>query len=105
MITACQQKLINQAKELLITREHVSESQAHRLIQKRSMNLRISKLECATQIIARYNQPLGEDENTLTNRNRTKTFAQGDNHPLTSVFFNAKNNAENNEKNNAEESI
>lgn len=101
MIVAWQQKIINQAKELLITREHVSESQAHRLIQKRSMNLRISKLECATQIIARYNQPLGEDENTLTNRNRTKTFAQGDNHPLTSVFF----NAENNEKNNAEESI
>ena len=101
MIVAWQQKIINQAKELLITREHVSESQAHRLIQKRSMNLRISKLECATQIIARYNQPLGEDEDTLTNRNRTKTFAQGDNHPLTSVFFNAKNNAENN----AEESI
>ena len=101
MIVAWQQKIINQAKELLITREHVSESQAHRLIQKRSMNLRISKLECATQIIARNNQPLGEDENTLTNRNRTKTFAQGDNHPLTSVFF----NAENNEKNNAEESI
>lgn len=101
MIVAWQQKIINQAKELLITREHVSESQAHRLIQKRAMNLRISKLECATQIIARYNQPLGEDENTLTNRNRTKTFAQGDNHPLTSVFFNAKNNA----KNNAEESI
>lgn len=101
MIVAWQQKIINQAKELLITREHVSESQAHRLIQKRSMNLRISKLECATQIIARYNQPLGEDENTLTNRNRTKTFAQGDSHPLTSVFFNAKNNAENN----AEESI
>lgn len=101
MIVAWQQKIINQAKELLITREHVSEAQAHRLIQKRSMNLRISKLECATQIIARYNQPLGEDENTLTNRNRTKTFAQGDNHPLTSVFFNAENNA----KNNAEESI
>lgn len=101
MIVTWQQKIINQAKELLITREHVSESQAHRLIQKRSMNLRISKLECATQIIARYNQPLGEDENTLTNRNRTKTFAQGDSHPLTSVFFNAKNNAENN----AEESI
>ena len=101
MIVAWPQKIINQAKELLITQEHVSESQAHRLIQKRSMNLRISKLECATQIIARYNQPLGEDENTLTNRNRTKTFAQGDNHPLTSVFFNAKNNAENN----AEESI
>ena len=101
MIVAWQQKIINQAKELLITREHVSESQAHRLIHKRSMNLRISKLECATQIIVRYNQPLGEDENTLTNRNRTKTFAQGDNHPLTSVFFNAKNNA----KNNAEEAI
>ena len=59
MIVAWQQKIINQAKELLITREHVSEAQAHRLIQKRSMNLRISKLECATQIIARYNQPLG----------------------------------------------
>ena len=101
MIVAWPQKIINQAKELLITREHVSESQAHRLIQKRSMNLRISKLECAIQIIARYNQPLGEDENTLTNRNRTKTFAQGDSHPLTSVFFNAENNAENN----VEESI
>lgn len=61
MITACQQRLIDQAKELLITREHVSEPQAHRLIQKRSMDLRISKIECAMQIIARYNQPLGEE--------------------------------------------
>lgn len=94
MITACQQKLIDRAKELLITREHVSESQAHRLIQKRSMNLRISKIECATQIITRYNQPLGKETHSTIHEKRTKTFAQGDNHPLTSVFFNAENNVE-----------
>ena len=77
MIVAWQQKIINQAKELLIAREHVSESQAHRLIQKRSMNLRISKLECATQIIARYNQSLGEEENTLTNRIEQRRSPKG----------------------------
>ena len=72
MIVAQQKELVDQAKELLITRAHITEGQAHRFIQKRAMDLRISKVECATQIIARYNQLLERKKSE-----RAKAFAEG----------------------------
>lgn len=91
MVLVQDQNLINQAKRLLIIREKITESQAHRLIQKRSMNLRISKIECATQIIEKYNQPLGQVQK---GRKRSKTLVVGDNPPSKSVFFNTEKNTE-----------
>lgn len=55
MLTVMENRLVDQAKQLLILREHITENEAHRLIQKRAMNLRITKTECASEIIKRYN--------------------------------------------------
>lgn len=85
MAFAQDNSIIDKAKQLLIAKEHITENQAHRLILKRAMNLRISKTECANEIIEKYNQTLELEEPT---RKRTKTFAQGDNSPFGSVFFN-----------------
>ena len=86
MAVFMQNELINQAKEILITRAHVTEDQAHRFLQKRAMNLRISKVECATQIIERYNRSLGQEENQKNNKKRTKAFAPGENTPSSERF-------------------
>lgn len=47
-------KKVGQAKELLQHRQDMSEEEAHRYIQKVSMEQRISKLECAEKIIQEF---------------------------------------------------
>ena len=47
-------KIINNAKLLLIERRHISEDEAHRYLEKRAMDLRISKLKVAQEIIDDY---------------------------------------------------
>lgn len=47
-------RLINRAKWLLIEHLRMSEAQAHRHIEKQSMDLRVSKREVAQSIIADY---------------------------------------------------
>ena len=39
--------VVEQAKKLLIEREHIGENEAHRYIQKRAMDLRMTKRKCA----------------------------------------------------------
>lgn len=47
-------KIIDRAKFLLITCLNMSESQAHRYLEKQAMDLRISKLQVAKQVIQTY---------------------------------------------------
>lgn len=47
-------KLIDRAKLLLVTCLNMSESQAHRYIEKRAMDLRVSRVEVAKQVIQTY---------------------------------------------------
>lgn len=47
-------KLIDRAKFLLITCLNMNESQAHRYLEKQAMDLRISKLQVAKQVIKTY---------------------------------------------------
>lgn len=47
-------KIINRAKFLLISCLNMSETQAHRYLEKQAMNLRISKLQVAKQVIQTY---------------------------------------------------
>ena len=47
-------KVINRAKLLLMTHLNMSESQAHRYLEKQSMDLRVSKLKVAKQVIKTY---------------------------------------------------
>ncbi len=47
-------KVINRAKLLLITCLHMTEEQAHRYLEKQAMDLRISKLQIAKQVIKTY---------------------------------------------------
>jgi len=47
-------KVINRAKLLLVTHLNMSESQAHRYLEKQSMDLRTSKLKVAKQVIKTY---------------------------------------------------
>lgn len=47
-----EQKLIDDAKQLLIERNHLSEEEAHRYIQKSSMNSGTNMVEAAQMIIA-----------------------------------------------------
>ena len=47
-------KLVNRAKLLLVTCLNMSESQAHRYIEKRAMDLRVSRVEVAKQVIQTY---------------------------------------------------
>lgn len=51
--TAVQQALIQEAKELLMVRNHLSESQAHRYIQKKSMDTGKKMEETARMILER----------------------------------------------------
>lgn len=62
MIALQENNRIDQAKALLIARERITEAQAHRLIQKRAMDLRIGKTEYAIRIIARYDRSLERNE-------------------------------------------
>lgn len=45
---------VRMAKEILQTKKQMSEEDAHRYIQKTSMEQRISKLECAEKIIQQF---------------------------------------------------
>lgn len=47
-------KVINRAKLLLITCLNMTEEQAHRYLEKHAMDLRISKLQVAKQVISTY---------------------------------------------------
>lgn len=47
-------KLINRAKLLLVTCLNMSEQQAHRYLEKRAMDLRVSRVEVAKQVIQTY---------------------------------------------------
>ena len=47
-------KLVDRAKLLLVTCLNMSESQAHRYIEKRAMDLRVSRVEVAKQVIQTY---------------------------------------------------
>lgn len=47
-------KVINRAKFLLITCLNMSETQAHRYLEKQAMDLRVSKLQVAKQVIRTY---------------------------------------------------
>jgi response regulator NasT len=47
-------KVINRAKLQLITCLNMSEAQAHRYLEKQAMDLRISKLQVAKQVIQTY---------------------------------------------------
>ena len=47
-------RLIDRAKLLLVTCLNMSESQAHRYIEKQAMDLRISKAQVAVQVIQTY---------------------------------------------------
>ena len=47
-------KLIDRAKLLLVTCLNMTESQAHRYLEKRAMDLRVSRVEVAKQVIQTY---------------------------------------------------
>lgn len=47
-------KLIDRAKLLLVTCLNMSEAQAHRYLEKRAMDLRVSRAEVARQVIQTY---------------------------------------------------
>lgn len=47
-------KVINRAKLLLVTCLNMSEEQAHRYLEKQAMDLRVSKLQVAMQVIKTY---------------------------------------------------
>ena len=47
-------KVINNAKLLLIEHKHISEDEAHRYLEKRAMDLRVTKLKVAREIIDEY---------------------------------------------------
>ena len=50
-------RLVNRAKWVLIERLHMSESEAHRYIEKQAMNLRMSRKEVAENVIRTYRSP------------------------------------------------
>ena len=47
-------KVINRAKLLLVTCLNMTETQAHRYLEKQAMDLRTSKLHIAKQVIRTY---------------------------------------------------
>ena len=47
-------RLVNRAKWLLIERENMTEAEAHRYLEKRAMDLRVSRVEVAKQVIQTY---------------------------------------------------
>ena len=47
-------KVIDRAKLLLVTCLNMSEEQAHRYLEKQAMDLRLSRLEVAKQVIKTY---------------------------------------------------
>ena len=47
-------KLVDRAKLLLVTCLNMSEEQAHRYLEKQAMDLRVSRLEVAKQVIQTY---------------------------------------------------
>ncbi len=54
--SAADQELVERAKELLIQRKGLSEEEAHRLIQKRSMDTGSRMSQTARQILAEFGQ-------------------------------------------------
>lgn len=51
-----EKRLIERAKKVLMTCLNMSESEAHSFIQKQAMNLRISKLQMALEVLKMYEQ-------------------------------------------------
>ena len=49
-------KIIHHAKYLLMEKEHLKESQAHRMIEKQAMDKRCSKLVIAQRYIKKYEE-------------------------------------------------
>lgn len=47
-------KIINRAKQVLITRLSMSEPEAHRYIEKRAMDMRLTKRAVAESILKTY---------------------------------------------------
>ena len=47
-------KVLDRAKLLLVTCLNMSEEQAHRYLEKQAMDLRVSRLEVAKQVIQTY---------------------------------------------------
>lgn len=47
-------KIINRAKLLLITCLNMSEQEAHRYLEKQAMDMRMSKMQIAMQVIKTY---------------------------------------------------
>ena len=50
-------RLVNRAKWLLIERRHMTEAQAHRYLEKQSMDTRLSRREVAQTVIQTYECP------------------------------------------------
>ncbi len=57
-----EQKVVSRAKCLLIEREGFSENEAHRLLEKRAMDERISKTDAAKAVLRRYSIEGGKGE-------------------------------------------
>ena len=47
-------KIINRAKLLLITCLNMTEQEAHRYLEKQAMDMRMSKMQIAMQVIKTY---------------------------------------------------
>ena len=47
-------KIVDRAKLLLVTCLNMSEDQAHRYLEKQAMDMRISRVEVAKQVIKTY---------------------------------------------------
>mgnify|MGYP001110466159 FL=1 len=47
-------KVIQQAKCLLLEHEHMNEQQAHKYLEKKAMNARLTRLQLAKAVIRKY---------------------------------------------------
>ena len=45
-------QLVSQAKDILMRKEHITEPQAHRLLQEMAMNRGMRMAECAAKIVS-----------------------------------------------------
>lgn len=52
--SADEEKLISQAKQRIMERHHISEAQAHKILQKRSMDSGLSLLRIASLVLEEY---------------------------------------------------
>lgn len=52
--TSAGTKVIQQAKCLLLEHEHMNEQQAHKYLEKKAMNARLTRLQLAKAVIRKY---------------------------------------------------